>query len=429
VKLPKLGLFGRSFLLFGCATMLLALSISAAFLTISKDTIPSRVEDEHDNFVTLMEDVQKKPITTERLQSWANAMYWQLAYDHENQRITTDINFPALNTLKAHSIQIGMLHLAEYDKKYYLFIKGVKENSWLTITSTAANLMIYPSWLVYWPILIIILIIVLSYFILKHWLSPISAAINLLNVVGDGDFTQRINKHPANELAELTTGLNKMTTKLQSMFDSKNDLLLSISHELRSPLARMKVSLAMLTGNEITKDLDDDISYMNNLIEQLLEGERLKEGHEALLIAQYYLPVLIDEIAAETRIKNNVQFIGEIPREVIDIDIGRIKFVLRNLLINAIVHNDKDTKITLSVKCSNSTTLIEILDSGKGISAAELTQIFEPFYCVGSIKNRSAKTTGLGLYLCQKIAQAHGGDIVVDSILNQYSRFTLVLPS
>jgi len=198
---------------------------------------------------------------------------------------------------------------------------------------------------------------------------------------------------------------------------------------LRSPLARMKVSLAMLTGNEITKDLDDDISYMNNLIEQLLEGERLKEGHEALLIAQYYLPVLIDEIAAETRIKNNVQFIGEIPREVIDIDIGRIKFVLRNLLINAIVHNDKDTKITLSVKCSNSTTLIEILDSGKGISAAELTQIFEPFYCVGSIKNRSAKTTGLGLYLCQKIAQAHGGDIVVDSILNQYSRFTLVLPS
>lgn len=429
MTLPKLGLFGRSFLLFGCATLLLALSITAAFLTISEDTISSRVEDEHDYFVTLMADIQKKTITIERLQSWANAMYWQLAYEHENQRITTDRNFPTLNILRAHSIKIGTLHFAKYESKYYLFRKGIKPNSWLAITSTAANLMIYPSWLVYWPILIIILIIVLSYFILKHWLSPISAAINLVKAVGDGDFNQRIDKHSANELVKLTTGLNKMTTDLQSMFDSKNDLLLSISHELRSPLARMKVSLAMLAGNEITKDLDHDISYMNNLIEQLLEGERLKEGHEALLIAQYYLPVLIDELTSETRINNKVQLVGKIPEEVIDIDIGRIKFVLRNLLTNAIVHNDENTKITIAIEYSKSATRIEILDTGKGISANELTQIFEPFYCVGSIKNRSAKTTGLGLYLCQKIAQAHGGNIIVDSIPNKYSKFTLLLPS
>jgi signal transduction histidine kinase len=431
VTLPKLGLFGRSFLLFGCATLLLALSITAAFLTISEDTVSSRVEDQHDYFVAVMADIQKKPITIESLKSWANTLYWQLAYEEENQpqRITTTSSFPSLNTLRASSIKIGTLQLAKYESKYYLFKEGVKPNSWIAITSTAANLMIVPSWLVYWPISVIMLIIVLSYFILKHWLSPISDAINLVKAVGDGDFNQRINKHPANELAELTTGLNKMTTELQSMFDSKNDLLLSISHELRSPLARMKISLALLTSNEITKDIDGDISTMNNLIEQLLEAERLKEGHEALLITQYYLPVLIDEITSEARLNNKVQSVGKIPEEVIDIDIGRVKFVLRNLLTNAIVHNAEDTKITITIEYSPSFTRIDVLDTGKGIDANELTQIFEPFYCAGRVKNRSAKTTGLGLYLCKKIALAHGGDIIVDSMPNQYSKFTLILPS
>ena len=426
--LPKLGLFGRTFLLFGSATVLLALSITATFLTISEDSVTSRAEDEHDFVVAVMDDIQKKPINITELQRSADTFYWQLAYENENERITTDPDFPNFDTLRASSIQVKTLRLTKHKSKYYLFKKGAKPKSWIAITSTATNFMVYPSWLVYWPILIVILIIVLSYLILKHWLSPISAAINTVKAVGSGDFSQRINKHPSNELAELTTGINKMVTDLQSMFDSKNDLLLSISHELRSPLARMKVSLAMIEGNEVAKDLDQDIAFMNNLIEQLLEGERLKQGHKALLIAQYYLPVLIDEITSELTIKNKVKLIGNIPEEVIDIDVGRIKFVLRNLLMNAIVHNEEGTIVTLTIGYSHSSIRIYIEDNGKGMSESELTEIFEPFYCVGTVKNRSAKTTGLGLYLCQKIAQAHGGNITVGSKLNEYSKFILVLP-
>jgi signal transduction histidine kinase len=433
VKLPKLGLFGRTFLLFGSATVLLALSITATFLTISEDSVTSRAEDEHDFVVSVMDDIQTKPIDINELQRWADTFYWELAYKNEKQRITTDPDFPTFDTLKANSIKIRTLRLTKHKSKFYLFKQGAKPKSWIAITSTATNFMVYPSWLVYWPILIVILIIVLSYLILKYWLSPISAAINTVKAVSSGDFNQRINKHPSNELAELTMGINKMVTDLQSMFDSKNDLLLSISHELRSPLARMKVSLAMIEGNEIakdiTKELDHDIAFMNNLIEQLLEGERLKQGHEALLIAQYYLPVLIDELTSETNIKNKVQLVGNIPEEVIDIDVGRIKFVLRNLLMNAIVHNAENTKITLTIDYSHTSIRIYIEDKGKGMSDSELTKIFEPFYCVGSVKNRSAKTTGLGLYLCKKIAQAHGGNIIVESSLDEYSKLTLVLPA
>jgi signal transduction histidine kinase len=71
---------------------------------------------------------------------------------------------------------------------------------------------------------------------------------------------------------------------------------------------------------------------------------------------------------------------------------------------------------------------VQVKDQGAGIAESDIEKIFEPFYCVEDIKHRSTKGVGLGLYLCQKIAQAHDGSLIVESEINQGSCFTLVIP-
>ena len=273
-----------------------------------------------------------------------------------------------------------------------------------------------------------LLVLTISYRVLRKWLRPVAEALKSAQMVSQGDFKYRIEDHPKTELAELTHGLNKMAGDLQQMFDAKNELLLAISHELRTPMARMKVSLAMLEGNEVATDLNKDIQQMDSLIEQLLEGERLEQGHKVLHLSSYYLPSLIEDIVAEQEDNERISVTSEIPEEAVKLDVGRIKFLLRNLLRNAIDHSSAGVKVSLSVTQTESEFTFNVSDDGPGIPAESMEHIFEPFYCVENIQNRSTKGVGLGLYLCRKIAIAHQGELTVTSEQGQGSCFSLVLP-
>ena len=427
MKLPHLGLFGRLFLLFSITTVLLALFIALGSFTMPETEAKSIISDRHDNIVEMLGYTISASDDREKIGEEARSKRVHLLIKKNGGRWSTSKSFPEIETLLQIAEPIGSLKFAKYKSKYYLLFN--EEDDWIVATALAANIIVYRDWLVYWPWLAALLTLLISYLMLRKLFGPVSQAIKSTQMISQGKFDYRIPHHPKTELAQLTRGLNKMASDLKQLFEAKDELLLAISHELRTPMARMTVSLAMLEKNQVVDDLNNDIEQMNNLIEQLLEGERLQQGHKVLSLIPYFLPSLVEDIVTEQGIADRVKLVGEVPEIAVNIDVGRIKFLVRNLLKNAIAHSKSTDTVQLKIAVDSRGVVMDVIDKGTGIPEASLDKIFEPFYCVENINNRSTEGTGLGLYLCQRIAQAHNGQLRVKNNEDKGCQFSFMLPN
>ncbi|BDX05856.1 HAMP domain-containing sensor histidine kinase [Planctobacterium marinum] len=426
MRLPKMGLYARFFLLFNVTTVLLAGFITLGFFTYSEAEIKDSILANHEQIYEKLTRFHDKDIDVNQIRAEFDQPMVDVKVTRGEQIWTTWDNFPDIENILSNAEPIEQVYFAKYRFRYYLIAN--KGDTWVALTTLPASLLFAPGWMEYWPWFAALGVFVLSYRALRRWLTPITEATRCAQRVSQGQFHYRIHKHPNTELAELTHGLNKMAADLQQLFDAKSELLLAISHELRTPMARMKISLAMLEESTVSAELNKDITQMDRLIEQLLEAERLEQGHKVLHLSNYYLPSLIDELLAE---QDNAEFIkvnADIPEEAIQLDIGRIKFLLRNLLKNAITYAPGGSETKLSVTQTDSDFIFTVNDRGPGIPEALQDKIFEPFYRVEKIENRSHEGVGLGLYLCRKIALAHNGTLTVKSQPGTGSEFVLSLP-
>lgn len=427
MKKPRLGLFSRFFLLFGVTTILLGFCIAAGMITFSEDKARSMITERHDSLVSMLSTIEDRTFAKKDLEKYAEQVKGQVLIRVNGERNTTWQDFPSVEALLEEAEQYDQLYFAKHESRYYLLYQ--LPNGWVAVTSNPFNFIIFPWWAVYWPWLLGLGIITASYLILRRWLRPVVNAVQSVKQISTGDFTEQIEQHPKNELADLTRGINQMATELKNMFDAKNELLLAISHELRTPLARMRISLALIEGETQAKqDIASDLSQMDKLIEQLLEGERLEQGHKALNLTSVYLPMLIDDVLSETDLMRNITLVGKVPEVAVSVDVGRVKFLLRNLLLNALKHNTADVTIRLTATTMSDVIEVSVEDSGQGIPSSAIEHLFEPFYRVENVKHRDTKGTGLGLYLCKKIAEAHGGELTVISESGKGCRFTFSVP-
>lgn len=426
MSIRHLGLYARFFLLFTLTTLLLVAFVILGVFTLSENEAQDIVMERQDQLYEMMTNVAVIPIDIEKLTEEAKKNRVNIQINAVNQSWKTSHALPHQNELLPNSVELGSLYFAKHKTKYYLLAQH--NETWIIITSQIANLIVYPNWLVFWPWCVVILILFVSYRLLAMQLKPIKDAIKSAQQISEGNFNYKIAQHPKNDLAELTHGLDKMAQELKKLFSAKDDLLLAVSHELRSPMARMKVSFALLEQNDIVQRLDKDVNHMDMIIAQLLESARLQQSNKALHLDTYFLPSFISETLEEHENHDRLLITTTVPELAINIDNGRIKFVLRNLINNAITHAGDDKNICIKVDQTSALVLITVKDQGRGIDEKYLPDIFEPFTSGSSINNRSNKGLGLGLYLCKRIAIAHGGDLTVVSKQGEGSAFTLHLP-
>ena len=426
MKLPRTGLYARFFVLFSLTTLLLALCLAIGVANISEEEAKEFVQERHEKLYDMLITTVNNPLPLDQIKDKIRAPKVEIFVTRGEEHISTSENFPEFATLKQNAEPIGKLLLTKHHSKYYLLAES--QTGQVAVTSGLINWLVYPKWLMWWPALAAFIVLCFSYLILKRLLQPVSNATYCAKMVSEGNFDYQITHHSNTELADLTMGLNKMTRKLKELFESKNDMLLAISHELRTPLARMNISLAMLDDSQSKLELQKDIKQVDELIEQLIEGERLQHGHEVLHISTHYIPSLIAEILDEPELNEDVKLKGVVPEEAINIDVGRIKFLIRNLLRNAINHSIDTSPVELEVFQSQQHVYISVSDQGDGIPTDAIDHIFEPFYCVENTTHRDTRGTGLGLYLAQRIAIAHNGSLRAESELGTGSKFTLTLP-
>ena len=272
------------------------------------------------------------------------------------------------------------------------------------------------------------LILFLNYFMVNKMLNPVRLLKQGAERIRQGDLSYRVKSNLQDELGELTESINHMADSLQSMLEAKRQLLMAISHELRTPITKAKLRMEFMPESDEKDQLKEDINEIDLLISDLLEAERLNNDHSALVSERVLLANFIRSIAESFK-SNNGEIEIEIPVNDLEFEIDklRIRLLITNLLNNAVRHG-KGNLINVRVSFSGDRGIIEVKDNGEGISEEHITQITEPFYRADSARQRNTGGFGLGLYLCRLIAQAHGGEMIIVSQEGQGTQITVNLP-
>jgi len=284
-----------------------------------------------------------------------------------------------------------------------------------------------------WPIIGLISVLVLAacYFIVQWLVRPIGWIKAGADRIGGGDLDHRIPRVRNDELGELTDKINGMADDVQEMLEAKRQLLLAISHELRSPLTRTKVALEFLEKDATRESILEDVEEMEHLIHDLLEGERLNSRHAKLQLQETDVAALLTQVVTEDFADEHDRLSLDVPRgdALASVDPVRIRLLVRNLLSNALRHTSPQAPpIRISLQQSDEVLKIRVADRGAGMSSAAVAHATQPFYRADPARSRDSGGLGLGLYLCKRIAEAHGGELEIVSQEGEGTEVSVRLP-
>ena len=269
-----------------------------------------------------------------------------------------------------------------------------------------------------------------SYFAVRRLIRPVHWLTEGVKEIGKGQFDHQVPVASSDELGDLTMSFNEMATQVRDMIQSRDRLLIDVSHELRSPLTRMKVAAEFIEDTRAKEKIQQEIDELELMVTELLESERLKSQAGSLALAETDLVALLqDVIKSYNGIGPGVQIVSSPRNLILPLDYQRVRVAIRNVLENALKFSRPELgPINVRVEKKTVIVSISVQDFGLGIPPEEQTRIFDPFYRVDPSRTRDTGGYGLGLSLVKKIMVAHGGDVRVSSEPATGSTFTLDFP-
>jgi signal transduction histidine kinase len=258
----------------------------------------------------------------------------------------------------------------------------------------------------------LLLLTALAYGLVRHLVRPLDDVRAGAQRFGQGLFDHPIPVRRQDELGELATQVNAMAQDIRAMLDAKRELLLAVSHELRSPLTRARLNAELVVGGAAREALLHDLEEMGDLISDLLESERLAQGHRALQRESCSLNTLVHDVVEERFSSAGLLLQLEPDLPEAPLDPVRLRLLLRNLIDNALRHGGAAaTAPQLSTAHVDGRLRLVVRDFGPGIEEAQLSRLGEAFHRPDAARQRSTGGVGLGLYLCRAVARAHGGEL------------------
>ncbi|MCP3689099.1 MAG: HAMP domain-containing histidine kinase [Gammaproteobacteria bacterium] len=261
-------------------------------------------------------------------------------------------------------------------------------------------------------------VLILLYLGVRRLFRPLLDVSRHLKKIGTGQLDETLNIPGNGELAQLAKGINQMTVEIKSMLESKAGLLLAISHELRSPITRMRINLELLEDAKTRQTLVDDLQEMEQLVSAILESERLNTRHAVLNRTSFNMAEIIENTI--NQYFENYLIYSELSNIVVKMDEVRIRLLIKNIIDNACRYSsDSEMPVMVSLTSSAHELIFSVVDSGPGVDEAEIAHITDAFYRTDSSRLRKTGGYGLGLYLCRLIVEAHGGRLIISSARGQ----------
>ncbi|MCZ6579764.1 MAG: HAMP domain-containing sensor histidine kinase [Gammaproteobacteria bacterium] len=265
------------------------------------------------------------------------------------------------------------------------------------------------------------------YAVIRRMFRPIARISQQVSKIGAGELDAAIELRGEDELAQLARGIDRMSQQIKNMLESKAGLLLAISHELRSPITRMRVNLELLDDSDTRKSLIEDVREMEALVSTIVESERLNTNHAPLNRVKLDMAETINEVLKDYFAEDGIR--QEMVPVVGYFDQLRVQLLVKNLLDNACRYSiGSDIPVEIKLQRQADYLIMEVIDHGPGIDASDLEHITEPFYRADTARQRSTGGYGLGLYLCKLIVEAHAGAIEIQSSPGQGTRVIVRLP-
>src|SRR5216683_1079292 len=335
----------------------------------------------------------------------------------------TDNDLPSITDVRA-----GSAHRSPKGRDYYLVVSpngGTYLFAW--------NL-IQPMRAVHIRLLVLLLFLMLAvllsaHAVLKLLLRPVRWLGEGVERLGSGQLDVVLPIRTRDEFGALTDAFNRMVRRVREMIQARDQLLLDVSHELRSPLTRMKVALELLPDSESKEELACDVGEMEMMVAELLELERLRDGRGLNPSFQDLAPILREMPVRFNKKRPGVRFIAPSEKIQVNIDTDKVRTVLRNLLENAFKYSLSDSRpVEISCAQNEDSVIVRLSDDGPGIPTENSASLFEPFFRVDRSRSKKTGGYGLGLSICKRIMEAHGGDIIFQINPVRGASFVLTFP-
>ncbi|MDB5078861.1 MAG: hypothetical protein JWP00_785 [Chloroflexi bacterium] len=289
-----------------------------------------------------------------------------------------------------------------------------------------------------------LLVASLAGFLLARSLTrPLVRLTEASQAVARGDYGQRVQPEGGYELTRLAETFNQMTYNVDKSQRMQRQLIANVSHELKTPLTSIQgFSQAMLDGvlrrpedfARPAEIISHETARMIRLVNGLLDLSKLESGQAALRLRELdlaeVLETCVDSFAPQAS-SNQIRLQADFNSPLkLNGDPDRLNQVFSNLIHNALKYTPAGGTIRIAAYPYDPNIIVSVTDSGEGIPAADLPNIFERFYQSDKSRRRDLadEGTGLGLAISREIIQAHGGKIEAASELNKGSRFTIILP-
>ncbi len=266
--------------------------------------------------------------------------------------------------------------------------------------------------------------LVLLFFAVRLLTKPLSVLAGAAEELGRNIERPPLPETGTVELARASRALNTMQDRLKRYVETRLKVLGAMSHDLKTPITRMRLRAELLEDTELRTRFTHDLDAMQEMVGSALDYMRgLSDGGEA--VCPIDLNALISSLKQDAEeVGHTVTVAGESPRPVM----GRaqaLKRCLQNLLDNALAYGQR---ADITVRDEGRTVNVAIADHGPGIPERDIERVFDPFYRVEGSRNRASGGSGLGLSIARNIAQAHGGAVRLRNLPQGGLEATLVLP-
>ncbi len=269
-----------------------------------------------------------------------------------------------------------------------------------------------------------------AWLVMRRVFQPLKHIADGVAQVAAGNLSHAVPEVGSREFAALAHAFNGMTDRVKQMLAMRERLLLDASHELRSPLTRMKVALEFVPQGTARESLRDDLLEMEQLVTTILESARLARAGEEIQRKRFDLAAVLGRVTARFSDRSpGVRLDGSPEPSFIEGDPDLVATVLRNIVDNAVKFSGEGADpVSVVLQRRDGQARVTVRDHGPGIPPADLPKIFDPFYRVDRSRSRGTGGYGLGLSICTSIVAAHGGTIAVDSAVGAGTTVTVAFP-
>ena len=327
----------------------------------------------------------------------------------------------AATPIMSYGVLYGCVYMMEYDSPQGMLIQSLQNNV-LSIT-----------------VVLEVIVLLFSLAFSKTFSRRMNRIMASMRIIREGDYSHKVAMGGNDELTVLGEEFNDLTERLQTSENKRRQFVSDASHELKTPLASIKLlsdsilqnDMDMETIREFVGDIGNEADRLNRMSQKLLSLSRIEDQQDPDCEIIYICPTIqrvvkmLSDIAEKNNISIEMDIRQDSPILILEDDLYQIIY---NLVENGIKYNTPGGKLTVTLSRREDNAVLDVTDTGVGIPEDAISHVFERFYRVDKARSRKSGGSGLGLAIVRNMVQRYRGEIQVTSVHGQGSTFTVIFP-